>query len=144
MQRIITLGAHSACRLSAVDIATLKEIGKYTSVILAVSKADMLTVEELRLLSTRVQNQCTDSEISIFSFDESPFLFALSSKQHADSFRTLESLLLKKYMPHLIDSLCFDYFERFRHEQLSKPHSPAIAPNNAEICCHFEQPSVSD
>jgi septin family protein len=107
---------------SAVDLAQLKEITKYTSVIPIIGKADLLTSEELDRLLTRIKRQCQEEGINIFAGNEvmmmsnrSPVVFYTTSKVVAQAdFHQLEAALLKQYLPRLINDLHSVHYERVR------------------------------
>ncbi len=112
------------CRLSPTDLRCLRSISQYTNVILVAGKADMMTRDELDLLSIRALSACAAANIKIFEgpsssglCDEaSPHLFPISTRPGAivQTRPALESLLIKAYLPRLVDSTHDVHFENYR------------------------------
>lgn len=116
--KVYPLHPPQAFRLSEQDISSLKEITKYTNVLLVSSKSDMLTAEELTAQSQRALAQCQDNKIALFD----------GEKVHAISFRpdnvkpesSLENVLIRKYLPELIHHTESIHYERFRCLELKE------------------------
>lgn len=88
-----------------MDLAGLHEISKMTNVLIAVSKADLLTDDELATLTDNIHKQVED--IELFSTE----IFWLSSKHIRKDQPLIEELLLRQYMPQMIDRLNEHFYE---------------------------------
>lgn len=108
----------SQSALSQTDIDCLQELAHYTSLILVVSKSDLMSEAELRRLSTHCRAQCEQHNIPLFINE----LIATSSRQAKSG--VLEDSLVKQHLPVLIDRTHRLYYEKYRSATLLPKRPP--------------------
>lgn len=129
-------------RLSTVDLAILKSIATYTSVIPMVAKADMLTEAELARLNRRVLEQCQRNAIPLF--EPVTTLFATSHRgEVAKGLHRLEPELMRKHLPRLVSDLELIHYERCRmailQEVQSRGKKLTGTPSTENLCMQVQE-----
>lgn len=104
------------CRLSTTDLKAIKAASQLTNVIIAVAKSDLLFDSEKDFLSGNIKFQLEAANINLFEADGSTNLFFLSKKIKPSNklYLSLESCLIRKYLPMLIGATEEGYYESYR------------------------------
>lgn len=117
--------------LSALDLCALREISQYTSVLIVVGKADLMTVDEQQHQAQQILQQCQEHQITLFDHK----LHRITTRVHCEYQAELENQLIKSYMPGLIGQTERVHYEKYRQNKqqqhlakrgVSIPASPVL------------------